>query len=79
MFVHEGTEFIRKYGNRTEVFDGTCYCTSGKLTKKDLELRGSRIISKKRSKLGKERYKAKNPFNEAPRKSPLRAGAPLVL
>ena len=61
-FVHEKKQFVRKRGNRREVLDGICYCTSGGLTADCLEERGGKIISKKRSKMGRERYATKNPF-----------------
>jgi len=61
-FVHEKKQFVRKRGNRREVLDGVCYCTSGGLTADCLEERGGKIISKKRSKMGRERYATKNPF-----------------
>ena len=62
MFEYEGTVYVRKYGNRREVWDGTAYMTSGKLQKVDIELKGGKLISKRRSQRGKERFKAKNPF-----------------
>ena len=61
-FVHEENQFVRKRGNRREVLDGVCYCTSGGLTADCLEEKGGKIISKKRSKMGRERYATKNPF-----------------
>ena len=61
-FVIEEQQFVRKRGNRREVLDGICYCTSGGLCAADLEERNGKIISKKRSAMGKERYAAKNPF-----------------
>lgn len=62
MFVLDDIEYVRKYGDRQSVYDGVCYCTTGGLTKENLEKRGARIISKRRSALGKLRYKEKNPF-----------------
>ena len=61
-FTHEGNQFVRKRGNRREVLDGICYCTSGGLTADCLAERGGKIISKKRSQMGRERYATKNPF-----------------
>ena len=61
-FVIEEQQFVRKRGNRREVMDGVCYCTSGGLCAADLEERNGKIISKKRSAMGKQRYATKNPF-----------------
>ena len=58
----EGKQYCRKFGNRREVLDGIAYCTTGKLTADRLEERNGKIISKKRSELGKKRYANKNPF-----------------
>ena len=62
MYTIDGVEYARKFGSREDVIAGTVYCTSGGLTKDQLEIRGKRIISKKRSALGKARYKKANPF-----------------
>ncbi len=53
------SRFPRKYGNRAEVFCGECQMTRGGLMKKDLikRARDGRIISKKRSEMGKISYK----------------------
>ena len=61
-FVIEEQQFVRKRGNRREVLDGVAYCTSGGLCAHDLEERNGKIISKKRSAMGKKRYASKNPF-----------------
>ena len=53
MYVKDGTEYIRKIGSRESVVAGTSYCTSGGLTKDQLIVRGNRILSKKRSEMGK--------------------------
>lgn len=66
MYKKDGVEYVRKVGTRQEVVDGTVYCTSGGLTQDELEVRGSRIISKKRSALGKARFQQRNPFVAAP-------------
>ena len=58
----EDKQYCRKFGNRREVLDGIAYCTTGKLTADRLEERNGKIISKKRSELGKKRYASKNPF-----------------
>ena len=58
----DGTEYIRKIGSRQEVWDRVVYCTSGKLTRDCLELKGDKIISKRRSALGKQRYSKGNVF-----------------
>ena len=69
-FVHEGTQFVRKRGNRREVLDGLAYCTSGGLCADDLEeVRDGRIVSKKRAAAGRQRYAEKNPFKRWKRKS----------
>ena len=62
MYTLDGVEYARKFGSREDVVAGTVYCTSGGLTKEQLEVRGKRIISKKRSALGKARYTKSNPF-----------------
>ena len=64
-FEQDGNVYCRKFGNRREVLDGVAYCTSGKLTADRLEERGGKIISKKRSEMGKARYAEKNPFRPA--------------
>ena len=69
VFVYEDTQFCRKRGSRREVLDGLCWCTSGGLVATDLEERDGKIISKKRSRQGKERFKTKNPFT--PKEEPL--------
>lgn len=61
-FVYEDTQYVRKRGSRREVLDGICYCTSGGLLAEHLEDRNGKIISKKRSAMGRERYAEKNPF-----------------
>ena len=61
-FIIEEQQFVRKRGNRREVLDGIAFCTSGGLCAADLEERNGKIISKKRSAMGKKRYASKNPF-----------------
>ena len=61
-FILAEQQFVRKRGNRREVLDGVAYCTSGGLCAADLEERNGKIISKKRSAMGKQRYAEKNPF-----------------
>ena len=61
-FIIEEQQFVRKRGSRREVMDGICFCTSGGLCAADLMERNGKIISRKRSATGKERYAAKNPF-----------------
>ena len=47
----------RKYGSRSEVFDGICTMTRGGLTKDDLMLsKTNKIVSKKKSQAAKLRY-----------------------
>ena len=58
----DGNQYCRKFGSRREVVDGVSYCTTGKLTADRLEERDGKIISRKRSELGKVRYASKNPF-----------------
>lgn len=60
----DGAEYIRRYGTRLEVWDEVVYETAGHLKKSDLEKRGSRIVSKRRSALGKKRFAEKNPFKK---------------
>ena len=62
MYVKDGVEYVRKVGSRQAVWDEVCFCTAGKLTKADLFQKGDRIVSKRRSELGKTRFKAANPF-----------------
>ena len=66
MYTKDGVEYVRKTGTRQEVWDEVAYCTAGKLTKDCLEKRGNKIISKRRSALGKERFQKKNPFKSEP-------------
>ena len=82
MFEHEGVLYARKYGSRRAVWDSVAFMTSGKLQRKDLDLKNGKLISKKRSRKGKERYKLKNPFvalevsTKPAQKKLLRAGVP---
>ena len=64
MYIADGTEYVRKVGSRQSVWDDVCYMTAGGLKKGDLEQRGSKIISKKRSALGKARFAQRNPFRK---------------
>ena len=49
--------FERKYGTRSEVWEGVAAFTRGKLSKADLVLsRSGRIVSKKKSDLSKQSY-----------------------
>ena len=49
--------FERKYGTRSEVWEGTAKQTRGKLQKADLVLsRSGRIVSKRKSELAKQSY-----------------------
>jgi len=49
--------FERKYGTRSEVWEGTAMQTRGKLKKDDLVLsRSGRIVSKRKSELAKKSY-----------------------
>lgn len=48
---------VKKVGTRAEVMHGTARQTSGGLTKKDLKYnKQGRIVSKKKSVLGKKQY-----------------------
>ena len=59
----DGREYVRKVGTRQEVFDEVCFCTSGKLKKGDFILKNNKIVSKRRSQMGKKRFAEKgNPF-----------------
>jgi len=64
MYTRDGVEYVRRFGTRQEVWDEVCFQTAGKLKKDDLDQKGSRIISKKRSELGKKRFSEKNPFKK---------------
>ena len=68
MYIADGTEYVRKVGSRQSVWDDVCYMTAGGLKKGDLEQRGSKIISKKRSALGKARFAQRNPFQKQEKK-----------
>ena len=49
--------FERKYGTRSEVWEGTAKQTRGKLQKSDLVMsRSGRIVSKRKSELAKQSY-----------------------
>ena len=49
--------FERKYGTRSEVWEGTAMQTRGKLQKSDLIMsRSGRIVSKRKSDLAKQSY-----------------------
>ena len=53
----ESQVFERKYGTRSEVWEGLAQLTRGKLSKADLVLsRSGRIVSKKKSELAKQSY-----------------------
>ena len=53
----EPKAFERKYGTRSEVWEGTAMQTRGKLQKADLIMsRGGRIVSKRKSELAKKSY-----------------------
>ena len=56
VYTVDGIEYIRKVGSRQEVWDKVVYCTSGKLTRDCLEERNGKIISKRRSQMGKKRF-----------------------
>ena len=62
----DGAEYVRKVGSRQEVWDRVVYCTSGKLTRENLELKGGKLISKRRSALGKKRYSKGAVFQKKP-------------
>lgn len=64
MYLKDGVEYVRKVGSRQAVWDGICFCTAGKLTKDDLFQKGDKIVSKRRSELGKTRFKQSNPFRK---------------
>ena len=67
-FVNEGKQYVRKRGNRREVLDRVAFCTSGGLTFDCLEEKNGKIISKRRSQMGRERYATKNPFKAEEKK-----------
>jgi hypothetical protein len=60
----DGKEYIRKVGNRQEVWDEVVYCTSGKLLKSHLVMKNNKLVSKRRSELGKKRFAERNPFRQ---------------
>jgi hypothetical protein len=55
---------IKKIGNREDVYYGRCIKTGGGLRKEDLILKGNRIISRRKSELGKKIYQ-KHKFKKA--------------
>ena len=58
----------RKYGTRSEVWDGICTMTRGGLTKDDLMLsKTNKIVSKKKSEAAKQAY---NQYGFAKRSRP---------
>jgi hypothetical protein len=63
MYERDGVEYVRKVGSRLEVWDGVCFCTSGGLQKDQLIKKNNKIVSKKRSEMGKRRFEEKNPFS----------------
>ena len=64
MYEKDGVEYVRKIGSRENVVAGSHYCTAGGLTKEQLIVRGAKIISKKRSEMGKARFEKRNPFQK---------------
>ena len=54
--------FVKKYGTRKEVWSGEAKMTKGKLLKSDLmkRPRDGKLVSKKRSAMGKIQYKKNN-------------------
>ncbi len=53
-----------KFGSRADVMAGRAEMTTGKLVKDDLEKRGGRIVSKRRSEISKQNYQLhKHQFN----------------
>ncbi len=62
MYERDGVEYVRKTGSRLEVWDAVCFCTSGGLQKDQLIKKNNKIVSKKRSEMGKRRFEEKNPF-----------------
>jgi hypothetical protein len=63
MYEKDGTEYVRKTGTRLEVWDGVCFCTSGGLKRDQLIKKNNKIVSKRRSEMGKRRFEEKNPFS----------------
>ena len=72
-FVNEGKQYVRKRGNRREVLDRVAFCTSGGLTFDCLEEKNGKIISKRRSQMGRERYATKNPFKAEEKQEEVKA------
>ena len=62
MYTKDGAEYVRRYGTRLEVWDEVVFETAGHLKKDDLEKRKNKIVSKRRSALGKKRFAERNPF-----------------
>ena len=72
MYIVDGKEYVRKCGTRREVYDEVCFCTSGKLKKEDLIMKNNKLVSKRRSEMGRKRFAEKgNPFkSDAKRDTP---------
>ena len=47
---------MRKYGTRSDVWEGTCQMTRGGLTKDDLIFKNGKLVSKKKSEAAKAVY-----------------------
>lgn len=47
---------MRKYGTRTDVWEGACQMTRGGLTKDDLIFKNGKLVSKKKSEAAKAVY-----------------------
>jgi hypothetical protein len=63
MYEKDGVEYVRKTGTRLEVWDAVCFCTSGGLKRDQLIKKNNKIVSKRRSEMGKRRFEEKNPFS----------------
>ena len=64
MYEKNGKSYVRKIGSRSDVWNEICFCTSGGLEKQHLVERNGKLVSKKRSEIGKKRFQEKNPFKQ---------------
>ena len=64
MYEKNGKSYVRKIGSRSDVWNELCFCTSGGLEKQHLVERNGKLVSKKRSEMGKKRFQEQNPFKQ---------------
>lgn len=58
MYIKNGIRYTFKYGSKRQVFNGSAFCTGGRLQKKDLMLnKRNRIVSIRQHLAGKRKLK----------------------